>query len=128
MADKPETAKLSTEEIAQQGEDLSAIVRDENSTTAERAEARKQLNELSQQAVANRKKAISEIKDEDERKIIQLYEQGVQTYAIAKKVYKFVNQDTVGTVALAIRKHYSDDFNEVEDVNSTKGYTGIGTS
>jgi DNA-binding NarL/FixJ family response regulator len=85
-------------------------------------------DEESKKAAEARKSEIAKINDKEERQIVELYEQGVQTYAIAKKVYKFVNQDTVGTVTLVIRKHYADDFNEVEDINSTKGYTGIGTS
>lgn len=63
----------------------------------------------------------------EEKQILKLYDQGMQTYAIAKEVYKFVNNDTVGAVILAIRKEHADDFSEVENVNSTKGYSGIGS-
>lgn len=76
-------------------------------------------------ADAKRKEEISKIKNEDERKIVELYEQGVQNYEIAKRVFKFVNNDTVGTVVLAIRKNYADDYSEVEDLNSVKGYSGV---
>jgi DNA-binding NarL/FixJ family response regulator len=64
--------------------------------------------------------------DDDEKQILKLYNDGVQNYEIAKKVYKFVNQDTVGKVILTIRKEHADDFNKVEDINATKGYTGVG--
>jgi hypothetical protein len=61
----------------------------------------------------------------DQEKILELHNKGVQMYQIAKEVFKFVNQDTVGEVILTIRKHHAEDFQEVEDVNSTKGYSGI---
>lgn len=79
------------------------------------------------QAIANREKEIDGDKnlDDDEKKILKLYDKGVQNYAIAKEVFKFVNQDTVGRVILTIRKAHSDDWNEVEDINSTKGYSGV---
>lgn len=70
-------------------------------------------------------KVLDKIKDEDEKKIVDLHNQGVQTYEIAKQVYKFVNNDTVGQVILTVRKHFADDYSDVEDVNSTKGYSGI---
>lgn len=72
-----------------------------------------------------RQAEIAKIKDADERKILTLYERGVQNYEIARRVFKFVNQDTVGQVILIIRKHYADDYNKVEDVESTKGYSGV---
>ncbi len=75
----------------------------------------------------DRSKAIDSNKNynDKEKQILKLYNEGVQTYAIAKQVYDFVNQDTVGSVVLTIRKEHADDYNEVEDVNSTKGYTGV---
>ncbi len=78
-------------------------------------------------AADDRSKAIDANKNynDKEKQILKLYNEGVQTYAIAKQVYDFVNQDTVGSVVLTIRKEHADDFNEVEDINSTKGYTGV---
>lgn len=119
------TKEKSLEDIGQETEELAAILRDESSTTEEKSNARRQLTELSKQAGQLRKKQLGDISDKDERQVVELYEKGMQTYAIAKKVYKFVNQDTVGQVILIIRKHYANDYNEVEDVDSTKGYSGV---
>lgn len=112
-------------DIAARSEELSAVLRDDGASVSERSEARKELNSLSKQAGEARANKVKDIKDADERKIVELYEKGVQNYEIAKTVYKFVNNDTVGQVILTIRKHYADDYNEVEDVNSTKGYSGV---
>lgn len=62
---------------------------------------------------------------EKEKEILKLHDQGVQLFEIAKRVYEFVSHDTVGTVILTIRKEHADDFSEVEDINSTKGYSGL---
>jgi phage terminase small subunit len=85
---------------------------------------------LDEQAEKQHKEFVEKLKnskdfDDDEKKILKLYNEGVQNYAIAKKVFKFVNQDTVGKVVLTIRKAHADDYDEVEDVNSTRGYTGV---
>lgn len=63
--------------------------------------------------------------NKEEKEILKLYNEGVQNFEIAKRVYKFVNADTVGQVVLTIRKQHADDFNELEDVNSTRGYSGV---
>ncbi len=91
-------------------------------------EYKKLMNSLSKQALALRKQQIDEDKSlsDDEKDVLRLYEKGVQVYSIAAKVYKFANQQTVGLVMVIIRKAHANDINEVEDVNSTKGYTGIG--
>lgn len=80
------------------------------------------------QIAANRAKEIDARDDlsDDEKAVLKLYDQGMQNFAIALKVFKFVNQDTVGKVVLIIRKEHADDWDEVENVNSTKGYTGVG--
>src|SRR4051812_40054504 len=87
--------------------------------------AAEQADKQAKEAQDKFQKKLDGIKDEDERKIVKLHNEGVQTYEIAKQVYKFVNNDTVGQVILVVRKHYADDFSDVEDVNSTKGYSGI---
>ena len=68
---------------------------------------------------------LSKIKDEDERKVLELYNQGVQNFTIAKEVYKFANSQSVAQVINIIRKHYADDYNEVESLNDYKGYVGL---
>lgn len=82
-------------------------------------------DEASRKGGEKRKAELEKVSDADEKKILILHDQGVQTYAIAKEVYKFVNNDTVGQVILTIRKHHADDYDEVENVNSTKGYSGV---
>lgn len=83
--------------------------------------------ERSKRIADARKKEISDRRDlsAEQKKVLQLYEEGVQTFAIAQKVYKFANQQTVSEVVLTIRREHADDYSEVEDVNSTKGYTGF---
>jgi DNA-binding NarL/FixJ family response regulator len=129
MADQPEktAAPKSIDQIQEQTENHAQTLRDPGATAEEKSEARRQLNDLSKQAGELRRSQIENDKnlDDDEKRILKLYESGMQNYAIAKEVYKFVNQDTVGKVILTIRKAYADDWNEVEDVNSTKGYTGV---
>jgi DNA-binding NarL/FixJ family response regulator len=100
----------------------------EDSSAEDRKEYRKAMNEFSKKAGELRKKQLSEDSSltDKEKEILKLYNQGVQNYEIAKRVYEFVNQDTVGKVILTIRKAHSTDWNQVEDVNSTKGYTGVG--
>lgn len=91
-------------------------------------EYKKLMNGLSKQALALRKQQIDDDPklSDDEKDVLRLYEKGVQIYSIAAQIYKFANQQTVGLVVNIIRKAHADDFDEVEDVNSTKGYTGIG--
>lgn len=79
----------------------------------------------SQAAEASHQKKMEGIKDADEKKILILYNKGVQNYQIAKEVYKFVNADTVGTVIGVIRKYHAEDYDQVEDLNSYKGYSGV---
>lgn len=91
-------------------------------------EYKKLMNGLSKQAMALRKQQIDEDKSlsDDEKEVLRLYEKGVQIYGIAAQIYRFANQQTVGLVVNIIRKAHANDLAEVEDVNSTKGYTGIG--
>ncbi|RYF61369.1 MAG: hypothetical protein EOO27_02350 [Comamonadaceae bacterium] len=83
--------------------------------------------ERSDRIAKERAKSIKDNKDldADAKKILQLHDEGVQLFEIAKRVYKFVNNQTVGQVLLTIRKEHADDWNEIEDINSTKGYTGF---
>lgn len=111
--------------ITESPEDLAATVRDDSRPLEERTAARTKLNELSKQAGENRKEEISKIKDEDERKVVELYNQGVQNFAIAKQVYKFANGDTVAQVVNIIRKHHADDFDQTEELKQYRGYIGI---
>jgi hypothetical protein len=99
----------------------------DSASAEEKAAYRKTMEDLSKKAVDLRKKQIAgdSSLDDKEKKILSLYDQGVQIYAIAQQVYEFVNQDTVGRVTLTIRKAHADDWNQVEDINSTKGYTGV---
>jgi len=103
---------------------------DKDAPVEDHREFKKTMNDLSRQAAALRKKEIASDNNlsEKEKTILALYDKGVQVFAIAKQVYDFANSDTVGQVMLVIRKAHADDFNEVEDVNSTKGYTGIGVA
>lgn len=90
---------------------------------------RKQADLLSKRAVELRSQELDALKLNDkEKQILKLYDQGMQVYAIALKVFDFANSDTVGKVMLTIRKEHADDFEELEDVASTKGYTGVGVS
>lgn len=91
-------------------------------------EYKKLMNGLSKKALALRKQQIDEDPNlsDDEKDVLRLYDKGVQIFGIAAQVYKFANQQTVGLVVNIIRKAHADDFDEVEDVNSTRGYTGIG--
>lgn len=88
---------------------------------ADKAKSNKQI-------AANRAKEIDAMDsyDEDEKTILKLYDQGVHAYEIARRVFKFANGDSVGKVMLTIRKEHADDYEELESVNSTKGYTGVG--
>lgn len=99
----------------------------DTSSTEEKVAFRKKMDELSKKAADLRKKQIEGdgSLDAKEKQILKLYDQGMQNYEIAKNVYEFVNQDTVGKVILTIRKAHADDWNQVEDINSTKGYTGV---
>lgn len=64
--------------------------------------------------------------DDKEKKILELYNQGVQNFEIARQVFDgMVNSDTVGKVVLTVRKEHAEDFNEIEDINSTRGYSGV---
>lgn len=91
---------------------------------------RKSMNEFSAQAAKLRAQQIAadDSLDAKEKKVLTLYNQGMQIFAIAQKVYDFANRDTVGKVTLVIRKAHASDFNEIEDIESTKGYTGIGVN
>lgn len=91
-------------------------------------EYKKLMNGLSKKALALRKQQIDEDPNlsDDEKDVLRLYDKGVQIFGIAAQVYKFANQQTVGLVVNIVRKAHADDFDEVEDVNSTRGYTGIG--
>lgn len=114
------------DEVREQLDELPKI--DDDTPIEERREIRKKANELSAIAGKLRKKEIDDDDrfDDDEKQILKLYNEGVQNYAIAKRVFKFVNHDTVGQVVLTIRKAHANDYDAVEDVNSTKGYTGVG--
>lgn len=61
----------------------------------------------------------------EEKETLRLYDQGIQNFEIARRVYKFVNNDTVGTVVHTIRRAHAEDFEETETINSYKGYTGV---
>lgn len=87
--------------------------------------ADKQPEDQSAKAAAERQAAIDKIKDEDERKVLDLYNKGVQTFAIAQEVYRFANSDSVAQVVAIIRKHHANDYNEVESLKDYKGYIGI---
>lgn len=122
-SDQSDISKLDMDGVKQQIEELPKITDD--TPVEERRQIRAQANALSKRAGELRKKELANIEDEDEKQILTLYNQGVQNYEIAKRVFKFVNQDTVGQVVLTIRKHHANDFDQVEDINSTKGYTGV---
>ena len=62
---------------------------------------------------------------DEEKEILRLHDKGLSQFEIAQKVYKFVNNDTVGSVVLAIRREHAEDYSEIENINSTKGYTGV---
>jgi DNA-binding NarL/FixJ family response regulator len=82
--------------------------------------------EKDQEKIKARYEAINKLKINDEEKeTLRLYDQGVQNFDIAKRVYKFVNHDTVGTVLRTIRKAHATDFDEAEKINDYKGYTGV---
>jgi ATP/maltotriose-dependent transcriptional regulator MalT len=114
-------------------EDLAQILRDENAAGSEKAAARKRLSEISAQAA---KDYVADLKKRDdldakEKKILELYNKGVQNFEIARQVFDgMVNSDTVGRVVLTIRKQHAEDFDEIEDIDSTRGYVGVsgGTS
>lgn len=92
-------------------------------TQKSEAELRKEKDD---QIVKDRYKVINDMKiSDDEKEILRLYDQGVQNFEIAKRVFKFVNADTVGTVINTVRKVHAEDYQEVETINSYKGYTGV---
>lgn len=116
-------AKVKAEvEAAELRAKLAALEAEKSAPVDEKAEEAKRLKKI----VDNRLKAIDERKDLDkeEKEILKLHENGMQQFAIAKEVYKFVNSDTVSRVAFTIRREYATDFDQIEDVNSTKGYVG----
>lgn len=118
-----DVSKLDMDGVKAALEDLPKIT--DETPVEERREIRSKANALSKRAGELRKAEIDKISNAEEKEILKLYNEGVQNFEIAKKVYKFVNQDTVGQVVLTIRKAHADDWNQVEDINSTKGYTGV---
>jgi regulator of replication initiation timing len=96
----------------------------------ERREYKKTMADLSKQAEKLRKQEIQQDStlDDKEKKILELYEKGVHVYGIALQVFDFANTDTVGKVVLTLRKAYTTDFQAIETVESTKGYTGVGVA
>jgi len=128
-------ANTSTKSVTQQLQEISDEIADtprpdKDDPVETHREYKKTMNELSKKAAALRRKQIDEDSslDDKEKEVLKLYDKGVQIFAIAQKVYEFANRDTVGRVSLIIRKAHADDWSEVEDVESTKGYTGIGVS
>lgn len=83
--------------------------------------------ELDAEIIKQRHAAIESDKtlSDDDKKILIAYDKGTQTFQIAKDVFKFVNNDTVGTVVGVIRKAHADDYSETEKLNDYKGYTGV---
>lgn len=136
MADAQTTdTPASTKSVDKQLEDIRDQIAemsrpDKDAPREEHREYKKAMNGFSVKAAALRKKQIAEDDslDDKEKAILALYDKGVQVFAIAKQVYDFANSDTVGQCMLVIRKAHADDFNEIEDVASTKGYSGIGVS
>ncbi len=95
------------------------------STTPQQAAAKQAQQD--KRTAENRAKEIDAMDlTDDEKEVLKLYDKGVHVFQIAKTVFKFANKDTVGQVMLTIRKEHADDYQQVEDINSTKGYTGIG--
>lgn len=103
----------------------------EPTLTQEEIDARKSPEQLENERLeAIHTKRMAEIDgkkklSDDEKEVLKQYDAGVQIFQIAKNVYKFVNNDTVGSVILTIRREHAEDFNEVEDINSTRGYSGV---
>ena len=86
---------------------------------------RNRLSTLAAKDYADKLKKRDDL-DPKDRKILTLYDQGVQNFEIARQVFDgMVNADTVGRVVLAIRREHAEDFDEVEDIESTRGYTGV---
>jgi ATP/maltotriose-dependent transcriptional regulator MalT len=126
-----EKQKLSAADRLEQIKDeVAELIRpDKDAPAEEHREWRRINNDLSKEAESLRLKAIDEDKNlsDREKEIVKLYEQGVHNFEIARRVFEFVTDETVGRVVVAIRKVYAnaDDLNDIEDVESTKGYTGV---